>query len=465
MGVEAVWAGKERASMPAEGASAPLETVSEGIEGAMVDEIAASVEAGGAFGRSKPALALASAAVAQSGGWGGVPSGMATTMSGKNGLTYAASGVNLIEKDTFTESLGSIMRRTHGPRVIDNPGGFAGLFRLDFNQKLFQRNYKDPVLVACTDGCGTKVKLASQVGKFDTIGIDCVAMNVNDMVVQGAEPLFFLDYIAVGKVDAKMLRDIVVGVAEGCKLAGCALIGGETAEMPDVYDIGPPPDFDLAGFAVGVVELARATDPERVEKGDIVLGLNSSGIHSNGYSLVRKVVETAGLELGKVYEDLTGEKAAKRKSSRAANGTAGGGGGAAGSGGATLGEVLLTPTRIYADSITRLLRQYKVKKVVTGMAHITGSGMEGNLSRALHPGVDAVVDIESWPRPPLFAFLQKHGRIDEDEMRRVFNCGIGYTLIVRPTFAEAVKEKLEKIGETVHVIGKVVKGKGEVRWK
>lgn len=394
----------------------------------------------------------------------------------KSGLTYAASGVNLIEKDTFTESLGSLMRRTHGPRVIDNPGGFAGLFRLDFNQKLFQRNYKDPVLVACTDGCGTKVKLAGQVGKYDTIGIDCVAMNVNDMVVQGAEPLFFLDYIAVGRVDKAMLTDIVKGVADGCAQAGCALIGGETAEMPDVYT---PPDFDLAGFAVGVVELARATDPERVEKGDVVLGLASSGVHSNGYSLVRKIVESAGLELGRVYPELTAAADLATGSSEAAKPTPRNGNRQRTVPHPTseirnpkseiahpsLGEVLLTPTRIYADSITRLLRQYKVKKVITGMAHITGSGMEGNLCRALHPGVDAVVDINAWPRPALFCFLQKHGNVDEDEMRRVFNCGIGYTLIVKPTFVEGVKEKLEKLGETVYVIGKVVKGKGDVRWK
>lgn len=392
-------------------------------------------------------------------------------MASSSGLTYAAAGVNLIEKDTFTESLTSIMRRTHGPRVIDNPGGFAGLFRLDFNQKLFQRNYKDPVLVACTDGCGTKVKLASQVGKFDTIGIDLVAMNVNDMVVQGAEPLFFLDYIAVSKVDAAMLRDVVKGVADGCLQSGCALLGGETAEMPDVY---APGEFDLAGFAVGVVELARASDPERVEKGDIVLGLNSSGVHSNGYSLVRKIVETAGLDMGGVYEELAVSDVGSRMSDvKAKNGAAPKANGKS-SGRKrlpsdvhqpSLGEVLLTPTRIYADTITRLLRQYKVKKVITGMAHITGSGMEGNLCRALHPGVDAVVDINAWPRPALFSFLQKHGRVDEDEMRRVFNCGIGYTLIVRPAFVEGVKEKLEKLGETVHVIGKVVKGKGEVRWK
>jgi phosphoribosylformylglycinamidine cyclo-ligase len=384
------------------------------------------------------------------------------------GLTYAASGVNLVEKDTFTESLGSLMRRTHGPRVIDNPGGFAGLFRLDFNQKLFQRNYKDPVLVACTDGCGTKVKLASQLGKFDTIGIDLVAMSVNDMAVQGAEPLFFLDYIAVPKVDSKMLTDIVKGVAEGCKLSGCALLGGETAEMPDVYAPGPPMEFDLAGFAVGVVELARASDTERVEPGDIILGLTSSGVHSNGYSLVRRIVQTAGLDMGEVYDDLvagvgnrkwgTGGRGKKKRASRSSTRLP-----TPDSRLPSLGDILLTPTRIYADTITKLLRQYKVKKVITGMAHITGSGMSGNLCRALHNKVDAVVDRGAWPMPPLFAFLQQHGQVETEEMYRVFNMGIGYTLIVRPAFAESVKERLEKLGETVYVIGKVVKGKGNVQ--
>lgn len=374
------------------------------------------------------------------------------------GLTYAASGVALEEKDRFTESLGSLMRRTHGPRVIDNPGGFAGLFRLDFNQRLFQRNYKDPVLVACTDGVGTKVKLATMVGKFDTIGIDLVAMSINDMLVQGAEPLFFLDYIAVSKVDAPMLTDVVKGVAEGCRQSGCALIGGETAEMPDVY---VPGEFDLAGFAVGVVELARATDNTRAQPGDIVLGLTSSGIHSNGYSLVRKVVEKAGLDLKAVYPELVAGPAKKTRRKPAStrtpkpdprDPTP-----------PTLGEVLLTPTRIYAQSINKLLRSYRVKKVVSGMAHITGSGMSGNLCRALHPGVDAVVDRSSWPVPPVFEFLQRHGRVDTEEMYRVFNMGIGYTLIVRPSFAQSVKEQLEKLGETVYVIGKVVKGKGDVQ--
>lgn len=387
-------------------------------------------------------------------------SGKAAANGSARGLTYAAAGVDLHEKDTFTESLGSIMRRTHGPRVIDNPGGFAGLFRLDYNQKLFQRNYKDPVLVACTDGCGTKVKLASLLNKFDTIGIDLVAMNVNDMVVQGAEPLFFLDYIAVPKVDSKMLTEVVKGIAEGCRQSGCALIGGETAEMPDVYAAGPPMEFDLAGFAVGVVELARATDAERVEPGDVILGLASSGVHSNGYSLVRRIVQQAGLDLGAPISDLglriadlnSRRRAKANPKSQIRNPKS-----------PTLGEVLLTPTRIYAASINALLRQYRVKKIITGMAHITGSGMSGNLCRALHSKVDAVVERGSWPMPALFAFLQKHGQVETEEMYRVFNMGIGYTLIVRPAFAQSVKERLEKLGETVHVIGKVVKGKGEVR--
>ncbi len=368
----------------------------------------------------------------------------------KAGLTYASAGVNLEAKDRFTESLESIMRRTHGPRVIRNPGGFAGLFRLDFNERIFKRNYKDPVLVACTDGCGTKVKLATQLGIFDTIGIDAVAMNVNDMIVQGAEPLLFLDYIAVAKVDSAALTDIVRGVAEGCKQAGCALLGGETAEMPDVYASG---DFDLAGFAVGVVELKRAINPTRVKPGDVVLGLESDGVHSNGYTLVRKVVSEAGLDLGKVYPELNvprpSAKGRRRKSAQ--------------SGDLTLGRVLLTPTRIYAASIVKMLRAYTVKNVISGMAHITGSGMVGNLERALHKGVDAVIDTNSWDPLPVFKFLQREGDIAEAEMRRVFNMGIGYTLIVRPAFADSVAEQLTRSGERVHVIGRVEKGTGVVR--
>jgi phosphoribosylformylglycinamidine cyclo-ligase len=378
------------------------------------------------------------------------------------GLTYASAGVNLEAKDAFTESLGSLMRRTHSPRVIDNPGGFAGLFRLDFNEKIFKRNYRDPVLVACADGVGTKLKLAIEVGKFDTLGIDLVAMNVNDMIVQGAEPLFFLDYIAIGKVERGVLDALMRGIAAGCVESGCALLGGETAEMPDLY---APGDFDLAGFAVGVVELPRAIEPGRVEVGDIVLGLASNGIHSNGYSLVRKIVKETRLDLHKVYpalnasseeaEPAAGGKAAKpgkrRRKAKPADTR-------------PLGEVLLTPTRIYVSPISKMLRNYKVKKVIGGMAHITGSGIEGNLCRALHKKVDAVVDIDAWPRPAVFRFLQEQGGVDEAEMRRVFNLGIGYCVIVRKAFAASVRETLEKLGETVYEIGRIEKGKGEVRF-
>ncbi len=353
-----------------------------------------------------------------------------------SGLTYADSGVSIEAGDKFVGSIGSLLRRTHGQRVIDNPGGFAGLLRLDYNEQLFKHNFTDPVLVACADGVGTKVHLAIEMGKHDTVGIDLVAMNANDLIVQGAEPLLFLDYVAVHKVEQDVLHDLVRGISDGCKQAGCALIGGETAEMNDLYK---PGDYDLAGFSVGVVELKKATDPMRVEPGDIVLGLESSGVHSNGYSLVRSVIKHAKLKLDKVYPELDPDR--------------------------TLGEVLLTPTRIYADSIVKLLRMYKVKKVISGMAHITGGGLEGNLNRALHGKVDASINLKSWDTPKVFEFLQEQGGIDDEEMRKVFNMGIGYCLIVRPTFADGVKRKLEKLGESVHVIGKITKGKGVVKLK
>ena len=352
------------------------------------------------------------------------------------GLTYAQSGVDINEGDRFVDLITQHVRRTHGPRVINNFGGFAGLFRLDFNESLFKRNYKDPVLVACTDGVGTKVKLAVETGIFDTIGIDLVAMSVNDMVVEAAEPLIFLDYIACAKLVPETLERVVAGIAYACKECGAALLGGETAEMPDVY---PPGEIDLAGFAVGVVELSRATDPARVEPGDVVIGLESDGVHSNGYSLVRKVVAHAKLDLKKVYKDLDPRK--------------------------TLGEALLTPTRLYAKPIVKLLRAYTVKKVVTGMAHITGSGLGDNLERALHKKVDAVIDESAWPVHQVFPFLQRHGEIENDEMRRVFNMGIGFCLIVKPTFAASIVKQLKRWGERPHVIGEIVRGTGKVHLK
>jgi phosphoribosylformylglycinamidine cyclo-ligase len=383
------------------------------------------------------------------------------------GLTYADAGVNIDEKDAFTESLDSVLRRTYTDRVIPNPGGFAGLFRLDYNHRLFARNYKDPVLVACCDGVGTKVKLAADLGVFHTVGIDLVAMNVNDLVVQGAEPLFFLDYIATPSVDKRFLHDLVRGIAEGCRRSGCSLIGGETAHMPGIYR---PGDFDLAGFCVGVVELKRVQKPLRVRAGDVVLGLASDGIHSNGYTLVRHVVDRAGLDLGKVYPELLegdpspatrkprGTAAKAPKSRKAAPAST-----AQSAQGPTLGQVLLTPTRLYADPIVRLMQSYKVKQVISGMAHITGSGIGGNLCRALPPTLDARINMNAWPRPKVFEFLQAQGRISEEEMYRVFNLGIGYCVIVKRAFADSVGERLTKLGERVYTIGEIVKGTGQVR--
>ncbi|MBL0927459.1 MAG: phosphoribosylformylglycinamidine cyclo-ligase [Phycisphaerales bacterium] len=358
------------------------------------------------------------------------------------GLTYAGSGVSIHEGDRFVDLIMRHMRSTHSPRVLANEGGFAGLFRLDFNQQLFKRNFKEPVLIACTDGVGTKIKLAVETDRFEGIGQDLVAMNVNDLVVQGGEPLLFLDYIACGRLVPERLERIVRSIADACRACETALLGGETAEMPDVYG---PDDLDLAGFAVGVVELKRATDPTRVEPGDIVLGLASSGVHSNGYSLVRKIIKHAGLDLARAYAELAPPGHAGPPP--------------------TLADVLLTPTRLYAPSVVKLARGYKVKKVVTGMAHITGSGLAGNLERALHPDVDALIDESAWTPPPVFPFLQQHGSVDDEEMRNVFNMGVGYCLICRPTFAASIKDRLRKLGEQVFVMGKVVKGKGQVRIK
>ncbi len=351
-------------------------------------------------------------------------------------MTYAAAGVDIDAGDEVVDRIKPVLRRTHGPRVMGRHGAFAAMFRLDYNESLFKRNYTDPVLVACTDGVGTKVMLAIEMGRLDTIGIDCVAMNVNDLIVQGAEPLFFLDYLGLSKVDPADTASIIESVAKGCEIAGCALIGGECAEMPDIYK---PGDFDVAGFAVGVVELARATDPTRMEPGDLILGLASSGVHSNGYTLVRKIIEAKGLDLGTRYKALESDR--------------------------TLGELLLEPTRIYAKPIVSLLRGYRVKKVVTGMAHITGGGLPGNLNRALTDDLDAVIDRDSWTVPPLFRFLQKHGKVAPDEMDRVFNMGVGYCLVVRPSFADAVTKKLEKAGETVFRMGEIVEGTGVVRYR
>ena len=348
-------------------------------------------------------------------------------------LTYKDSGVDIDAGDEVVDRIKGLLKRTHGPRVMGQHGAFAGMFRLDYNQKLFKNNYRDPVLVGCTDGVGTKVLLAAERKIYDTVGIDCVAMNVNDLIVQGAEPLFFLDYLGLSKLDPEATAKMIEGVAKGCELAGCALIGGECAEMPDIYK---PGDFDIAGFCVGVVELERVVDAARVKKGDVVIGLRSSGVHANGFSLVRRIIKDAGLDLDRIYPELGPDP---------------------------LWKVLLEPTRIYAKPIIKLLSGYRKKKVVSGMAHITGGGLPGNLCRALGPKVDAVLDPAAWTPNPVFPFLREHGNVAQDEMYRVFNMGIGYTLIVRPAFADAVCTKLARMGETAMVIGEIVKGSGAVR--
>jgi len=348
-------------------------------------------------------------------------------------VSYEQAGVNIDANDEMVERIQSSLASTFGPRVIALPGGFAGLFRLDYDEKLFKKNYRNPVLVACTDGVGSKVQLAAKAKKFDTVGIDLVAMSVNDMLVIGAEPLFFLDYVALHKLEPALVAELVKGIAAGCRMADCALIGGETAEMPDTYRKG---DFDLAGFAVGVVERDKTITGKKVRPGDVILGLRSSGLHSNGYTLARNICfKQAGLKMNDVLDELDGT---------------------------TVGETLLTPTRIYVQPIVKLLTKYKVKRVVHAMAHITGGGLVGNIPRILPKDCNAVLKKSSWPRPKIFPFLQKAGPVEEDEMFRVFNMGIGYVLIVAADFADSIGRNLQRWGEKVNRIGTVTAGSGKV---
>src|SRR5262245_37795751 len=296
-------------------------------------------------------------------------------------ITYIDAGVNQAAKDKAVDSILAMARRTHDSAVIDIPWGFAGLYSLR-NTPLFDRSYRNPVLVACTDGVGTKIRLAQRMDKHDTVGIDLVAMSVNDLVVTGARPLFFLDYIACGKADRPRLEAIVRGIVEGCTQSQCALLGGETAEMPGMY---AAEDYDLAGFAVGIVEKSKILDGTAVKPGDNIIGLASSGLHSNGFSLVRKIVfDTAKREPNEVAPEL---------------------------GGKSIGEVLLTPTRIYAGAVKEVLRRYKVKKAVKAIANITGGGIVENLPRVLPKQCAAEIREGSWPVPPVFPWLQKLGDV------------------------------------------------------
>jgi phosphoribosylformylglycinamidine cyclo-ligase len=311
------------------------------------------------------------------------------------------------------EQIKPIVKQTFRPGVMAGLGGFGALFELPLDR------FREPVLVSGTDGVGTKLKLALQLERHDTIGIDLVAMCVNDIVVAGAEPLFFLDYYATGRLDVDVATDVVRGIAEGCRQAGCALTGGETAEMPGMYGEG---DYDLAGFAVGIVEKARILRPDSVRSGDQLLGLASSGPHSNGYSLIRKVLEVSGAALDQALGDTT------------------------------LGAALLAPTRIYVKPLLALLD----KVPVHALAHITGGGLTENLPRVLPPGSSARIRRDSWPLPTVFDWIQRHGAIDESEMLRTFNCGIGMVVCVPPEHADEAVAVLESAGETVHRIGEIV---------
>jgi len=333
-------------------------------------------------------------------------------------LSYRDSGVDIDAGDALVERIKPYAARTMRPEVLAGIGGFGALVELP-------KRYREPVLVSGTDGVGTKLKLAFALNRHDTIGIDLVAMSVNDILVQGAEPLFFLDYYVCERLDVGVATDVVRGIAKGCELAGCALIGGETAEHPDAF---VPGEYDLAGFAVGVVEKSKAIDGTRIEAGDALLGLASSGPHSNGFSLIRKILDVAGADLAQPLAS----------------------GGAAGS--RTLGEALLEPTRIYVKSVLAAMRDVDIK----GMAHITGGGLLENVHRMFPDALAARIERARWPRPPIFDWLQRAGNVADAEMHRVFNCGIGMVVVVAAAEAERAKALLAQAGETVYGIGTVV---------
>ncbi len=331
-------------------------------------------------------------------------------------LTYAAAGVDIDAGDALVERIKPFARRTMRPEVLAGIGGFGALFEVS-------KNYREPVLVSGTDGVGTKLKLAFHLNRHDTVGQDLVAMSVNDILVQGAEPLFFLDYFACGRLDVETAATVIKGIAEGCELAGCALIGGETAEMPGMY---PEGEYDLAGFAVGVVEKSRIVDGKSIAPGDVVLGLASHGAHSNGYSLVRKIIERANPEMNAPFAD-----------------------------GKTLADAVMAPTRIYVKPLLHMLREWP--GVIKGMAHITGGGLTENVPRVLPDHCTALLEKRQWTRPALFDWLQREGKVEDAEMHRVFNCGIGMVLIVAADNAGHAMEQLRKAGETVFRIGLIAK--------
>ncbi|UWP93347.1 phosphoribosylformylglycinamidine cyclo-ligase [Aliiroseovarius crassostreae] len=338
---------------------------------------------------------------------------------GKNGITYADAGVDIDAGNALVERIKPAAKRTNRPGVMAGLGGFGALFDLK------GAGFKDPVLVSATDGVGTKLRIAIDTGNVDTIGIDLVAMCVNDLVCQGAEPLFFLDYFATGKLEIDTAARIIEGIAKGCELSRCALIGGETAEMPGMYDEG---DFDLAGFSVGAMERGEVL-PRGVREGDVLLGLASDGVHSNGYSLVRKLVEVSGLgwEATCPWDDSI-----------------------------TLGEALLAPTRLYVTQVLEAIQSGGVH----ALAHITGGGLTENLPRVLPNGLGALVDLDAWDLPPVFKWLGATGGMDDAEMLKTFNSGQGMVLVVDAREAQKITDLLTKAGEHVSRLGVIQKGEG-----
>jgi phosphoribosylformylglycinamidine cyclo-ligase len=327
-------------------------------------------------------------------------------------LSYRDAGVDIDVGNQLIERIKPIAKATRRPGVLDSIGGFGALFEIPTDR------YQQPVLVSGTDGVGTKLKLALELNKHDTIGIDLVAMCVNDLIVAGAEPLYFLDYYATGKLSLEMAEDVIKGIGEGCLQSGCALVGGETAEMPGMYD---GDDYDLAGFCVGVVEKNKIIDGSKVAAGDAIIGLQSSGPHSNGYSLVRKIIEVSGADLN---EDFHGKP---------------------------LGKTLLAPTRIYVKALLALLEKVDVH----ALAHITGGGLLENLPRVMPEGTQAVIDSQAWQRPPVFDWLQENGNVESTEMYRTFNCGVGMVLCVAESDVTQTLATLTEQGEIATVIGNI----------
>jgi len=337
-------------------------------------------------------------------------------------LSYADAGVDIAAGDALVERIKPLARRTLRPEVLTGIGGFGALVEIG-------RRFRQPVLVAGTDGVGTKLKLAFALGVHDTVGIDLVAMSVNDILVQGAEPLFFLDYYASGKLDVDVAAAVIGGIAAGCEQANCALIGGETAEMPGMYADG---EYDLAGFAVGVVEKDAIIDGRLIAAGDAVLGLASSGPHSNGFSLIRRIVDEARADLAAPFAAGDGDGDHERA--------------------ATLGATLLAPTRIYVKPLLALMRSMRIK----GMAHITGGGLLENVPRVLPDGLQARLERARWPWPPIFDWLQRQGNVADDEMHRVFNCGVGMVVIVAAADADRAIAELTAAGERAYRIGTII---------